>query len=53
MNENDKQAKKYEYISKIIFEIKDTVPNFDLNPYKTEQFFSGVVTLKIYMERAI
>ncbi|SHJ27580.1 reverse transcriptase/maturase family protein [Parasporobacterium paucivorans] len=39
MNEDDKQIKKYEAISKIIFEIKDTVPNLDLNPDKTEQFF--------------
>ena len=39
MNKNDKQEKKYESVSKIIFEIKDTVPNLDLNPDKTEQFF--------------
>lgn len=39
MNKNDKLEKKYESVSKIIFEIKDTVPNLDLNPDKTEQFF--------------
>lgn len=39
MNEADKQLNKYEDISKIVFGIKNTVPNLNLNLEKTEQFF--------------
>lgn len=35
----EKQAKKYANISKIIFAIKQTIPNLELNYDKTEQFF--------------